>query len=142
MTCSIIGDLLPLYIDGCCSEESADLVKGHLQTCAACRRALAAIEALDNGRGERAKELKRREKADYKRFFKVANKRIVIYSEKSGFYKYFEALMKELFALSNVTVHYVTNDPDDVIFGLAESNPRLRAYYIGNKKLITLMAAK
>lgn len=103
------------------------------------RRALAAIEALDNGRGERAKELKKREKTDYKRFFKVANKRIVIYSEKSGFYKYFEALMNELFALSNVTIHYVTSDPDDGIFALAAENPKLRAYYIGNKKLITLM---
>lgn len=103
------------------------------------RRALAAIEALDNGRGERARELKKREKEDYKRFFRVANKHIVIYSEKSGFYKYFEALMKELFALSNVTIHYVTGDPDDIIFGLAQTNPKLRAYYIGNKKLITLM---
>ncbi len=103
------------------------------------RRALAAIEALDNGRGERAKELKNREKQDYKRFFKVANKRVVIYSEKSGFYKYFEALMNELFALSNVTVHYVTSDPDDKIFELAKENNKLRAYYIGNKKLITLM---
>ena len=103
------------------------------------RRALAAVEALDSERGERAGELKKREKTDYKRFFKVANKRIVIYSEKSGFYKYFEALMNELFALSNVTVHYVTGDPDDKIFELAKSNPKLRAYYIGNKKLITLM---
>ncbi len=100
------------------------------------RKALADIEALDGGR---AKELKARERADYKRFFKVANKRVVIYSEKSGFYKYFEALMAELFALSNVTVHYVTGDPDDKIFDLCESNPRLRAYYIGNKRLITLM---
>ena len=103
------------------------------------RRALAAIEALDGERGERAKELKKRERTDYKRFFKVANKRIVIYSEKSGFYKYFEALMNELFALSNVTIHYVTSDPDDAVFALAENNQRLRAYYIGNKKLITLM---
>ena len=105
----------------------------------ASRRALADIEALDDGRGERAKELKKREKEDYKRFFKVANKHIVIYSEKSGFYKYFEALMNELFALSNVTVHYVTSDPDDKIFGLTETNPKIRAYYVGNKKLISLM---
>ena len=100
------------------------------------RRALAAVNALDVGR---VKGLKKREREDYKRFFKVANKHIVIYSEKSGFYKYFEALMQELFALSNVTVHYVTNDPEDVIFQLAETNPKLRAYYIGNRKLITLM---
>ena len=63
----------------------------------------------------------------------------MVYSEKSGFYKYFEALLNELFALSNVTVHYVTSDPDDVVFSLAAENPRLRPYYVGNKRLITLM---
>lgn len=105
----------------------------------ASRRALADIEALDAGNGDRIKELKKREREDYKRFFKIVNKKIVVYSEKSGFYKYFEALLGELFALSNVTVHYVTSDPDDVVFGLAAENPRLRPYYVGNKKLITLM---
>ncbi len=37
MDCSIIGDLIPLYIDGCCSKESADAVKTHIEHCAACR---------------------------------------------------------------------------------------------------------
>lgn len=103
------------------------------------RRALSAIEALDGGRGTRVKELRRREREDYKRFFKIVKKKVVVYSEKSGFYKYFEAILNELFALSNVTVHYVTSDPDDAVFALAEQNPRLRPYYVGNKKLITLM---
>ena len=31
-----------------------------------------------------------KEKADYKRFFNVANKHIVFYSERNGFYKYYE----------------------------------------------------
>ena len=37
MKCSIIQDLIPLYIDGCCSEESAAEVQKHLASCAACR---------------------------------------------------------------------------------------------------------
>ncbi len=97
------------------------------------RKALADIEAL----APKAGELKKREKVDYKRFFGVVNKHLVIYSERSGFYKYFEGIISELLARSNLTIHYVTNDPDDKIFALAE--PRIRPYYIGNKKLITLM---
>lgn len=37
MDCEIIQDLIPLYLDGCCSEKSAALVKTHIQSCAACR---------------------------------------------------------------------------------------------------------
>lgn len=37
MDCGIIEDLIPLYIDGCCSKESADAVKAHIEHCATCR---------------------------------------------------------------------------------------------------------
>lgn len=37
MNCEIIKDLIPLYIDECCSEESAALVKEHLESCAECK---------------------------------------------------------------------------------------------------------
>ncbi len=87
----------------------------------------------------RAKENKKREAKDYRRFFRVKGMHLVIYSEKSGFYKYFKALIEELLKRSNITVHYVTNDPDDVIFSVAESEPRIKAYYIGLKKTIPLM---
>ena len=40
---------------------------------------------------------------------------------------------------SNIVIHYVTNDPNDAIFTLAESEPRIRPYYIGKTKLITLL---
>lgn len=39
MNCGVIQDLLPLYVDGCCSEESAQLVREHLNTCECCRKA-------------------------------------------------------------------------------------------------------
>jgi hypothetical protein len=37
MKCSIIQDLLPLYIDGCCSPESAQAVASHLENCQNCK---------------------------------------------------------------------------------------------------------
>lgn len=87
----------------------------------------------------RWRENKKREKQDYKRFFGIINKHLVIYSEKSGFYKYFKDIIDELTARSNITVHYITNDPDDVIFKIAETNKQIKPYYIGIKKLIPLM---
>ena len=105
------------------------------------RKELAAIEALDktDKKSEEYKLNKKREKADYKHFFKIVNKHVVIYSEKSGFYKYFEAIIKELLSRSNLTIHYVTNDPNDIIFEIAKTEPRIQPYYIGIKKTITLM---
>ena len=107
----------------------------------ASRKALAEIEKLDEDKKNdpNYRQNRIREKKDYKRFFSIVNKHLVIYSEKSGFYKYFEALITELTARSNITVHYVTNDPDDVIFSVSEKNPQIKPYYIGLKKLIPLM---
>ncbi len=108
----------------------------------ASRAELAAIEALDNkpekklfSKDENAK----RERADYKRFFSIVNKKLVIYSEKSGFYKYFENTINALLKNTSLTIHYVTNDPDDAIFKKAEQEPRIKPYYIGPKKIITFM---
>ncbi len=38
--CAMIQDLLPLYIDGVCSEESKKIIEDHLTGCAACRQLL------------------------------------------------------------------------------------------------------
>ena len=35
--CEIVQDLLPLYVDGACSEASAEMIKEHLDVCADCR---------------------------------------------------------------------------------------------------------
>lgn len=105
--------------------------------------AKAAYKELENlGSGKKdanAKEYAKREKADYKRFFSVVNKHVVFYSESNGFYKYFSALIDFLMDKTNMTIHYITGDPNDNIFKMAEENPRIRAYYIGEKRLITLM---
>lgn len=36
-SCNIVQDLLPLYIDEACSEESREVVEAHLKECEACR---------------------------------------------------------------------------------------------------------
>ena len=82
---------------------------------------------------------KLREKRDYKRFFKIANKHIVFYSEASGFYKYFKNTIAWLLEHSNLVIHYVTNDPADQIFEIAQKQPRIKPYYIGQMRIITLM---
>lgn len=83
-------------------------------------------------------EDRRREKADYRRFFQVANKHLVFYSESSGFYRYFKSIIEWLLDHTNLTIHYVTNDPNDVVFSIASAQPRLRAYYIGPMRIIPL----
>ena len=104
------------------------------------RKELAALENLGGKKSVFKKdENAKREKADYKRFFSIANKHVVFYSERSGFYKYYEAIIAYLLKKTNISVHYVTNDPDDRIFELAKEQPRIKPYYIGVKKLITLM---
>ena len=102
---------------------------------------LAALNALSEKKGPwwKPDPLAKREKADYKRFFSIVGKHIVFYSEGSGFYKYFQGAIEWLLKNSDVCIHYVTSDPDDQIFSIAKDKPRILPYYIGEKKLITLL---
>ncbi len=81
----------------------------------------------------------KREKADYKRFFNIVNKHLVFYSEGNGFYKYYQGMIEYLLKNTNVIIHYITSDPNDNIFELSKSETQIKPYYIGEKKLITLM---
>lgn len=38
MSCEIIRDLIPLYIDNCCSEKSVAVVEEHLKNCPECKK--------------------------------------------------------------------------------------------------------
>ena len=44
MDCNVIRDLLPLYVDDCCTEQSSDLVKEHLDKCKGCQRIYSAMK--------------------------------------------------------------------------------------------------
>lgn len=45
MNCNIVRDLIPLYIDDCCSEESRAEVEKHIDNCAECRKVFASMTA-------------------------------------------------------------------------------------------------
>lgn len=101
-----------------------------------------ALEELGNVGSEKRRwgsPESKREKADYKRFFSVVNKHLVFYSESSGFYKYYKGIIEYLLENTNLVIHYITSDPNDTVFALSQKENRIRAYYIGEKKLITLM---
>ena len=44
-SCGIIDDLLPLYADGACSEESKAAIEAHLASCKACREKLERMQS-------------------------------------------------------------------------------------------------
>ncbi len=105
------------------------------------RKALAearAFGAMDKS-DPRYKQMRQKEKEDYKRFKKVGNKHIVVYSEKSGFVKYYKEILCELLKMCDVPIHYVTNDFNDAIFEWAQTEPRIKPYFISLKKTAVLM---
>lgn len=82
-------------------------------------------------------EQKKRAKEDYAHFCREDNvKQLLYYSEKSGFYKYFENEIAEILKNSDITIHYVTSDPNDAIF--QKNEPRIIPYYINDSRLIPL----
>lgn len=48
MNCNIVKDLIPLYIDGCCSEESEKIVKEHIRDCDDCKKLLEDMKSPSN----------------------------------------------------------------------------------------------
>lgn len=78
-----------------------------------------------------------KEKQDYKKFYKTRSKKIVFYSEKNGYYKYFQNVIEYMHQNSDVVIDYVTSDPRDAVF--EKTSDRFRTYYIGQKQLISFM---
>ena len=78
-----------------------------------------------------------KEKEDYKRFLKVPNKKIVFYSEKNGFYKYYRNIIEEIIRRTNIVVHYITSDPLDEVFQMEDK--QFKPYYISDNRMIVLM---
>ncbi len=102
------------------------------------RKELKELQNLSK-KNKRTVEMIKKEKADYKRFFSIANKHLVFHSESSGFYKYYKGMIEYILENTNLTIHYITNDYNDQIFEIAKKNPRIKPYYIEEKKIITLM---
>ena len=66
MKCNVIADLLPLYVDECCSEESSILVREHLETCEACRKAHSAMGKSGGVAQTKVPKMKMRRVSDWK----------------------------------------------------------------------------
>ncbi len=77
--------------------------------------------------------------AHYRRFkrLSVQDKSIVFYAEHSGYYPYFEGIIKKLTDEYNRTLCYITSDRHDPI--LSNSNPRIKTFYL-NRLLPFFMA--
>ncbi len=78
-----------------------------------------------------------KERADYKRFLKTPDKKLVFYSEKNGFYKYYKNIIEEIIRRTNIVVHYITSDPEDEVFRM--ESDQFKPYYIGEHRMIVLM---
>lgn len=92
--------------------------------------------------GAKQKEEKRspyhkKEKEDYKRFLATPRKKVVFYSEKKGFYKYYQNIIEEITKRTNIVIHYITSDPNDDVFSM--ESEQFKPYYIGTNRLIILM---
>ena len=86
------------------------------------QKELKALMSLDKKK-KRTKEQIKKEKEDYKRFFKIANKHLVFYSESNGFYKYYKSIIEYLLEHTNIIIHYITSDYNDNIFNISVNRP-------------------
>lgn len=86
---------------------------------------------------EKNNPFRKKEKEDYRRFLSVSNKKIVFYSEKNGFYKYYKNIIEEIISRTNIVIHYVTSDPKDEVFSM--ESEQFKPYYVGDRLLIVLM---
>ncbi len=86
---------------------------------------------------DRSNPYRAKGRADYKRFLKTPDKKVVFYSEKNGFYKYYRNIIEEIIRRTNIVVHYITSDPEDEVFRL--ESDQFRPYYINENTMIILM---
>lgn len=91
----------------------------------------------DRKKRGRSNPYRKKEKADYKRFLSGQRKKLVFYSEKNGFYKYYKNIIEEIIRRTNIVVHYITSDPTDEVFSLESG--QFIPYYIGENRLIVLL---
>lgn len=83
---------------------------------------------------EKYRKYHKKEREDYKRFFSVKNMKLMIYSESSGFYKYFAGMIDYICEHSDIQIHYVTSDPEDKIF--SDTREQIHSYYSAQDKYL------
>ncbi len=127
-TCEIIKDLLPLYIDGVCSEDSKNAVEEHIKTCEDCKRELedyrGEISAVERQEEEVIKKIssrwkKSKTKALFSGIFIMAVIAILgiaalCYSFTTRAVKYEEVTVGNLSILSNSNVYFTLKVSEDI----------------------------
>ena len=102
------------------------------------KRELSRMKEAESRRKAGLAPFKKREKADYRRFLNGKEpKKLVFYSEGSGFYKYFAGMIGYVRSHSDLVIHYITSDPRDPVFDMEAQD--FQVYYIGEMRLIPLM---
>jgi len=105
-------------------------------------KAIAYLESIKKTPEEIAKEKESKktfaaqEKLDVERF-RHANKSLVFYALSSGQYKYYKEIIDYILRHSQITIHYLTNDPLDAVFQM--NHERLLPYYASQKKTTMLL---
>ena len=125
--CSIIEDLLPLYIDGVCSDESKSLIEEHIKTCRTCKNLLEEMQNDSLGKmTEMEIELSESEKVLEEVTLNISKKAIytataivgivlywLVYVWQDrlatlGDYRYFAYWMHELYGLGYIVFPFLT----------------------------------
>lgn len=103
------------------------------------KKELAKVKEFMDSKGKESRNdpYRKRSKEDYKRFLKIRDKKIVFYSEKNGFYKYYKDIIEEIIKRTNIVVYYITGDPNDKVFEM--KSEQFLPFYIGENRLIVLM---
>lgn len=127
-TCEIIKDLLPLYIDGVCSEDSKNAVEEHIKTCEDCKRELedyrGEITAVERQEEEVIKKISSRwKKSKTKALFSgifimavigILGIAVLCYSFTTRAVKYEEVTVGNLSILSNSNVYFTLKVSEDI----------------------------
>lgn len=127
-TCDIIKDLLPLYIDGVCSEDSKRLVEEHIKTCESCKRELESyrgeILAVDNEEEEIIKKFSSRWKKSKRKSLLtgilamavviIVGIATLLYSATTRAVKDSEVTVEDLSMLSNSNVYFALRVSDAI----------------------------
>lgn len=127
-TCEIIKDLLPLYIDGVCSEDSKKAVEEHIKTCEDCKRELedyqGEISAVERQEEEVIKKISSRwKKSKTKALFSgifimamigILGIAVLCYSFTTRAVKYEEVTVGNLSRLSNSNVYFTLKVSEDI----------------------------
>ncbi|BCJ97545.1 DUF4825 domain-containing protein [Anaerocolumna chitinilytica] len=127
-TCEIIKDLLPLYIDGVCSEDSKKAVEEHIKTCEDCKRELEdyqrEISAVERQEEEVIKKISSRwKKSKTKALFSgifimamigILGIAVLCYSFTTRAVKYEEITVGNLSQLSNSNVYFTLKVSEEI----------------------------